>query len=118
MTRTVFVTLASLGLIAAAAPASAQSIELRSKQVAYGDLNLASDKGAETLLKRLREGAQEVCSSAFRFPGDYDARPQFESCVADAMSRAVASAHSSRVSEIYARKFHVQPAPVETASAQ
>ena len=51
MFRTALLSLASLSLVAVAAlpsAASAQSIEFRSTQVSYNDLNLSSDKGAAT----------------------------------------------------------------------
>jgi UrcA family protein len=117
MSRAVIMSLASLALIAGAslpAFASAQTIEFKSREVTYGDLNLASDKGAQAMLSRIQRAAEDVCSGAvFGTVADAEARHRFEACVADAVGHAVAGVHSAKLSALYAARG---PAPsVETA---
>ena len=119
MFRTALVSLAGLALMATAQPnlASAQTADSGSAQVAYRDLDLSSDKGVARLYLRLEHGAQAVCVGILT-PADIEAPQRYAACVADAMSRAVASVGSQKLTELYARRSGGPAAPIETADAR
>jgi UrcA family protein len=121
MVRNAIVSLASLSLVAIAAlpaSASAQSIEFRSTEVSYSDLNLGKDKDVATLLKRIQRAADQVCNAAvFGTVADLDARQRYQACVANAEGHAVASVHSTRLNAIYAERTGSDVAEIQTASS-
>lgn len=120
MVRTAIVSLASLVAIAAIpAAASAQSLEFRSTQVSYSDLNLAKDKDVSTLFKRIQRAADAVCSGAnLSSVADYDAQKRFDACVANATHHAVASVHSNKLNDIYAQQTGNPVTEIQTASSR
>jgi UrcA family protein len=67
-----------------------------SVSVHYGDLNLATDAGAQTLLKRLSWAGRQVCGR--RPPmGSITLYEQHRACVREAISTAVAKLGSRAV---------------------
>ena len=64
-----FATSVAAFVLLAAAPAAFagnnDNVQVRHKVVAYGDLNLNSKPGADTLKDRLRLAAKSVCTSSF-----------------------------------------------------
>ena len=120
MFRTALLSAAALAAtMALPSAASAQSIAFRSTEVSYSDLNLASDKGAATFLSRVQRAAESICYGASpQRTDDIDAQKRAESCIADATAHAVASAHSSKVTALHARKTGAPAAEMETASAR
>jgi UrcA family protein len=120
MHRDVISTLGALAFAATVilpSAALAQSVEFRSKQVVYGDLDLASDRGAAVAYSRLQHAAEDVCAAGLAGAiGDTEARKRYQSCVANALSQAVLSLHAAKVTALYAQKAGA-PA-IETASAQ
>jgi UrcA family protein len=80
--------LASSALAAAVADAPAV-------RVSYSDLDLAKDAGVERLYVRLKNAATQVCGSVdIR---DLAALGRQETCVQQALDRAVEDAHSARL---------------------
>lgn len=65
MSRTLHFAIASLAALAIAAPAFAQNETDRPQErvVTYGELNLNSAAGADTLVRRLDNAAEQVCGS-------------------------------------------------------
>jgi UrcA family protein len=61
MSRCVHAALASALLLAAAAPAMAQNYQ--SQVVTYGELDLNSRNGAETLIRRIEQASDNVCGN-------------------------------------------------------
>ncbi len=122
MVRTTIVSLASLGLAAIAvlpAAASAQSLEFRSTEVSYNDLNLNSDKDVAALLKRIQRAADSVCAGAnFGTVGDIEAQKRFSACVQNATNHAVASVHSGKLNALYAEKSGIEVGQIQTASSR
>jgi UrcA family protein len=55
--------LALIGALAVTAAAAAQPVEVRTEQVSYGDLNLASKEGADRLQMRINAAVRHVCPS-------------------------------------------------------
>ena len=121
MVRNAIVSLASLSLVAfAALPAGAlaQSLEFRSTQVSYSDLNLAHDKDVATLFARIQKASVQVCSGAvFGTVADFDAQNRFNSCVANATNHAVASVHSTKLNALHAERTGVAVTEIQTASS-
>jgi UrcA family protein len=88
----------SLGVAAAAAPAD----DVPTVVVRYGDLDLSTPEGAQTLYKRISSAARQVCPAGdprtlVRF--DYGRR-----CRAAAIARAVSSVHSSQLAALHAER--------------
>lgn len=65
MSRTLHIALASVATLAFAAPAFAQNetTQPQSRVVTYGDLNLNSAAGADALVRRIDNAAEQVCGS-------------------------------------------------------
>ncbi|MBN8606505.1 MAG: UrcA family protein [Caulobacterales bacterium] len=59
MSRSVHIALASAFLLAAATPALAQNYQ--SQVVTYGELDLNSRAGADTLIRRIEQASDNVC---------------------------------------------------------
>jgi len=67
--------------------------------VAYGDLNLDSEQGAKALYARLRNGAEDVCSS---FEGrDLAFKKLWQSCFDSAVASAVAQINRTGLTTLH-----------------
>ena len=67
--------------------------------VAYGDLNLDSELGAKALYARLRNGAEDVCSS---FEGrDLAFKKLWQNCFDGALASAVAQINRSGLTTLH-----------------
>lgn len=98
------------GMVASAAIAwgggnAAQAAEpdnaVAHKVVSFKDLNLNSVEGAETLYKRIRSAAYEVCANPDRYDlSELKLRP----CIDDAISRAIAHVDSPVLTSLYQAK--------------
>lgn len=62
MTRALYLSIASAAALAFAGPAFAQS-QPESRVVTYGDLNVNSGAGADALIRRIDNAAEQVCGS-------------------------------------------------------
>jgi UrcA family protein len=92
--NTLGLTLAAAAVLAAAAPASAQSLnEQASVTVRYGDLNLDHAAGAKALLYRIKIAAKIACSPIPEM-GRWDEVRAFDACRKAAIDRAVAKVGS------------------------
>ncbi len=94
---------ASLFVLACAAMGvrvhAAEAPEYDSTVVAYGDLNLDSIQGAKALYARLRNGAEDVCSS---FEGrDLFFQKLWQTCFDSAVATAVAQVNRSSVTTLH-----------------
>jgi len=72
-----------------------------SQSVAYGDLDLNTEPGAATLVRRLQNAAYRVCGRPSRERGIME-RQQAQACVDAAMRDAVAATETASVSAQYA----------------
>lgn len=59
--KTLALAAAALGLVATTAPAFAGEVEKMSVKVEYGDINLATAAGQETLDNRIEKAVRTVC---------------------------------------------------------
>jgi UrcA family protein len=76
--------------------------EVPSKRVSLNDLDLSTQVGACTALKRIRHAADYVCP----YEGE---RPLYlwrahNECLQDAVNRAVQDTHSKRIERLYASR--------------
>jgi UrcA family protein len=72
-----------------------------SAKVAYSDLDLGSDAGAQAMLGRIRKAAVEVCRSQPEGGSSADVMARFESCRRDTVARAVKQLGSPSVQAAY-----------------
>jgi UrcA family protein len=77
-------------LSAAAIPAHASDIQQVSTRVRLGDLDLTTSNGAQAAMGRIHRAAREVCGPDPDVR-DFDSRRQFDQCIDQAETRAVAS---------------------------
>jgi UrcA family protein len=75
-----------VGLVGAGQPAVAETVSIK---VQYSDLNLSSDAGARTMLRRIRHAAKEACGPDTTDPWvyDYEYIPCVNAAVADGVAR-------------------------------
>jgi UrcA family protein len=96
-----------------AAATASDAVESHSMVVPYGDLNVASPKGAATLYTRIVAAAHEVCDA----PGErsFEYRAQQRICLHDAIADAVTKVGREQLIAIYNAKNR-QPLPVALAA--
>ena len=68
---------------------AAESSDPRSVTVHYGDLNLSSGEGVETLHRRIKAAAEQVCGDGYQ-PGDIARASVYRHCVNTAAEKALA----------------------------
>jgi len=89
----------TLGCLATDGKVQAAEPQYDRAVVAYGDLNLDSEQGAKALYARLRNGAEDVCSS---FEGrDLAFRKLWQSCFDGAVASAVAQINSTGLTTLH-----------------
>ena len=89
----------TLGCLAMDGSAQAAEPQYDRAIVAYGDLNLDSEQGAKALYARLRNGAEDVCSS---FEGrDLAFKKLWQSCFDDAVASAVAQINRTGLTTLH-----------------
>jgi UrcA family protein len=86
--------LSALTFTAATAAESAEPV--KSETVRFGDLNLASPAGAETLQQRLKAAAYRVCDENLGVKSDVFAKRRARTCQILAVQRAQATVTASR----------------------
>jgi UrcA family protein len=99
-----FISIASILIVFAGAAMggtvqAADDPEYDRTTVAYGDLNLDSQQGTKALYARLRNGAEDVCSS---FEGrDLFVRRVWRTCVDQAVAAAVARVNRPNLTNLH-----------------
>ena len=89
----------TLGCIAMDSSVQAAEPQYDRAIVAYGDLNLDSEQGARALYARLRNGAEDVCSS---FEGrDLAFKKLWQSCFDTAVASAVAQINRTGLTSLH-----------------
>jgi UrcA family protein len=86
----------SLGVAQAAAPLD----DVPTVVVRYGDLDLSTQEGVQTLYKRISSAARQVCPSAD--PRSLRRFDDGRACRAAAIARAVSDVHSSQLAALHA----------------
>ena len=88
----------SLGVAQAAAPPD----DVPTVVVRYGDLDLSTQEGVQTLYKRISSAARQVCPSAD--PRMLASLDYSHACRAAAVARAVSQVHSSQLAALHAER--------------
>lgn len=78
------------------------NVEVRSKVVNYRDLNRNTAEGVQTLLGRIRQASETVCTPEPVMKNLPDFR-DYERCKTEAISGAVAQVNSPALSALYSR---------------
>ena len=86
MLKPIFVSLATVTVIAAAPVAAAPAADRASVVVPIGDLDLATSAGSERLQRRLRGAATEICGAVPILPLAFKASAQL--CHAEVLASA------------------------------
>ena len=77
--------------------------EVRSKVVSYRDLNVGTQEGVQTLLGRIRQAGEDVCSPApdtLRNIADFQ---DYQRCRTEALNGALAQVDSPALAALYGR---------------
>jgi UrcA family protein len=77
-----------------------------SVKVAYGDLDLATEQGANTLYARVASAARQVCAADGDNFRDLRTFAAARSCRTQAIANAVRDVHSTKVAMLAARHGH------------
>jgi UrcA family protein len=94
--------LAGFFIVAATVPAVAAPLGVaESTSVRYGDLDLDSAAGVAQLYARLQVAAEQVCDSRFH-PGTHVVAASWRTCVAEALTQAVAAVDRPAVTAYHA----------------
>ena len=75
-------------------------------KVSYGDLNIQSPIGADSLVKRIAQAAKRACGSrpALVGPGSRIAQQRYKSCLDSAQQAAVSEVNQPAVTAAHARQ--------------
>jgi UrcA family protein len=122
--RTSIATLVMLACAGACAPALAttsvrgnEQQDVRLAVVHYGDLNLDTAKGAETLYRRMNGAAHRVCSDG-GMPSYSIVNHDYQLCRQTAIEQAVEKIDRPKVTVLYDRHFPEYPLPGAIASGR
>jgi UrcA family protein len=91
---------AALAFAAVAAPATAAETQRTAVEVHYADLNLNSEAGAATLIRRLDVAAKQVCGLDSRQRGFV--RRQQRACHEQTLSKAIVGVDAPLVTQMFA----------------
>jgi len=92
---------ASFGVAATVPAVAAPPVAAETTSVRYGDLDLDSAAGIAQLYARLQVAAEKVCDSRFH-PGTLVVSASWRTCVADALTQAVAAVDRPAVTAYHA----------------
>ena len=92
-----------LGVCCAFAGSLAVASGPASVRVPYGDLDLLTETGTQTLYGRIVSAARQVCGSEEVANWDFVARAQAKECEKDSIARAVRDVHNARLAAMYTR---------------
>ena len=103
---TLAIALAGL-LITAFAPSAfaGQDADAPSTKVRFGDLNLGTDAGVDTLYGRIKSAARQVCRESVE-PGDGLAAHKYWGCYDKAIADAVSKVNNSQLTAMYQQNTH------------
>jgi UrcA family protein len=98
-----------LGVALAAGSAGAQGSSVRMARVPFGDLDLATARGAQTLLHRLSVAAKAMCATAPRTPLLPHEAGRADRCRRDAVAAAVERLNRPQLTVAYAQVVPAAP---------
>jgi UrcA family protein len=105
--RPTMIAAALVALVCAAGANTTQASEPReplTKKVAYGDLNLETEQGANALYKRLHIAAEEVCAPYQSI--DLARRIAWQTCINRAVATAVERVNRPMVTAVHNRSLN------------
>jgi UrcA family protein len=79
--------------------------ELRSEAVFFGDLDVDSHAGANTLLHRISAAAQRVCSPPSTYPDELGDVADYDRCMNEAVGRAVDNMGAPALNDVYQARY-------------
>ena len=96
--------LGALGICSSALCSAADSSDVPQLTVKYADINITSPQGAETLYRRIRLAALQVCETGYHGTRDLMGRERVADCVHKAMRNAVTQVGEPALVSIYNAK--------------
>jgi UrcA family protein len=92
-------------VVVTSAKAPTPGTQVRSKTVAYSDLDLSKSSGLTTLLGRIRGAASDVCSPGAQSKDIKDSA-DYKKCVSDAVNSAVAKVNNPGLTALVPTAAH------------
>jgi UrcA family protein len=108
------VLLAGAWQVDAAAAGAPDSAGVSRTTVHFSDLNVNHPAGAAILYQRIRHAAQEVCGDP-HYPGSAIISRSWQSCVAEAVNRAVVAVDRPALTAYY--RLHTKPLDQQASTA-
>ena len=110
--RTITISLATVGAIAAFSPVAAGDMHTQSEPsntfavthtltVSYADLDVSHEPGAKALLSRIKTAAATVCAPAPPSALDLTQFAAYKTCMSSAIASGVQSSNQPLVSQLY-----------------
>jgi UrcA family protein len=108
MTRSAL-SIALAGLLVAFAPGAfaADDPDAPSMKVHFGDLNLSTDAGVQTLYKRIKLAARTVCNESV-VSGDGRSASHYWACYDKAVADAISKVDNTQLTAMYQRATHAR----------
>jgi UrcA family protein len=103
------ISIALAGLLVAFAPGAfaADDPDAPSMKVHFGDLNLSTDAGVETLYKRIKIAARTVCQES-EVAGDGRVASHYWACYDKAVADAIGKVNNTQLTAMYQRATHTR----------
>jgi UrcA family protein len=79
--------------------------ELRQEAVFFGDLDIDSHAGANTLMHRISAAAQRVCSPPGTYPDEQSDIADYNRCMAQAIGRTVDQVDAPALTDVYQARY-------------
>ena len=101
--------IALAGLLVAFAPGAfaADDSDAPSLKVHFGDLNLSTDAGVQTLYKRIKIAARTVCNES-EVAGDGRALSHYWACYDKAVADAIGKVNNTQLTAMYQHATHAR----------
>lgn len=112
MRRTLTALVAAIAFAAFASPAAAAEYAPQSAVISYADLDLATERGANSMLRRINRAARDVCGMDTGATLSLGERREARACVRETVEQTVASMAQPVVTALYVERTGRQPAMV------
>jgi UrcA family protein len=86
-----------------------QGVNVRTVTVRFGDLDLSTTAGAQTLYQRIRGAARAVCGEEGDYDLGLDSRHYWNSCFQSAVNGAVEKVHSPLLRAVHRQRTLAAP---------
>jgi UrcA family protein len=96
------VAVVAFSLPAIASADAGEELKGRAEKVAYSDLNVDKEAGAQTLYRRLQQASKRVCGvESLNIAGSLNAVAQAKRCYRETLDESVAKIDSAALTEIH-----------------